>query len=159
MSKFIRSSAVIRMALTWGVGLAAVATSLLVGGVLLDVVPESVYGIRELVAVAVRALVVGGAAGALFAVVLARQERSTLFGALRRRRVAGWGFIGAAAVAGALALTSPVALPVLVLLPAVLAAGALGSGFAVGLLAVARRADARLRPGEAATRSALPPSI
>ena len=81
------------MALTWAVGLTGLATSLLVGGVLLDIVPASVYGIRELVAVAVRAFAVGGAAGALFAMVLARQERDSTFATLRRGRVAAWGFI------------------------------------------------------------------
>jgi hypothetical protein len=145
------------MALTWAVGLAGLATSLLVGGVLLDIVPASVYGIRELVAVAVRAFVVGGAAGALFAMVLARQERATTFGALRRGRVAAWGFVAGAGVASALTLAAPGVLPATVLLASVLSAGTLGAGAAVGVLALARRADARLRRAEGGERSSLPP--
>lgn len=145
------------MALTWAVGLTALATSLLVGGVLLGIVPESVYGIRELVAVAVRAFAVGGAAGAGFAMVLARHERTSVFGALRRGRVAAWGFVGAAGVAGALMLAAPVALPTAVLLSAVFGAGLLGSGAAVGMLTFARRADAQLHQGTGAP-SSLPPA-
>ena len=155
----IRARGILGMALTWAVGLAGLATSLLVGGVLLNIVPASVYGIRELVAVAVRALVVGGAAGALFAMVLARQERATVFGALRRGRVAAWGFVAAAGVASALTLSAPGMLPAMILVPAVLIAGTLGAGAAVGILAVARRAGARLRPSDDAGRGFLPPAI
>lgn len=159
MKKPVPARGILGMALTWAVGLTGLATSLLVGGVLLDVVPASVYGIRELVAVAVRAFAVGGAAGALFAFVLARQERTTVFRALRRGRVAAWGFVGAAGVAAGLALTAPAVLPALVLVPAVIVAGALGSGAAVGVLEFARRADARLRPIGDAKHSELPPAI
>jgi hypothetical protein len=152
-----RARGILGMALTWAVGLAALATSLLVGGVLLDIVPASVYGIRELVAVGVRAFAVGGAAGALFAMVLARQERASAFGALRRGRVAVWGFVGAAGVASALVIAAPAALPAMVLVPAVLIAGTLGAGAAVGVLALARRGDARLhRASEAADQTSLP---
>lgn len=145
------------MALTWGVGLAGVATSLLVGGVLLDIVPASVYGIRELVAVAVRAWVVGGAAGALFAMVLARKERATTLSALRRGRVATWGFVACAGIASALLLTAPVVLPVVVLVPSILLAGTLGAGAAVGAVGLARRGDPVLRSGEDAEQRSLPP--
>ncbi len=147
-----RARGILGMALTWGVGLAGVATSLLVGGVLLDIVPASVYGIRELVAVAVRALVVGGAAGALFAMVMARKERATTLTALRRGRVATWGFLATAGIASALMLTAPVVLPVVVLVPSILLAGA-----AVGVLGVARRGDPLLRSGEESEQSSLPP--
>jgi hypothetical protein len=151
-----RARGILGMALTWAVGLTGLATSLLVGGVLLDIVPASVYGIRELVAVAVRAFVVGGAAGALYAMVLARHERATTFGALRRGRVAAWGFVAAAGVASALTLAASGVLPAMILIPAVLIAGTLGAGAAVGVLVLARRADARLRPGEDGGRSSLP---
>lgn len=157
MVSSVRARGIFGMALTWAVGLAGLATSLLVGGVLLDIVPASVYGIRELVAVAVRAFVVGGAAGALFAMVLARQERATTFGALRRGRVAAWGFVAGAGVASALTLAAPGVLPATVLLASVLSAGTLGAGAAVGVLALARRADARLRRAEGGERSSLPP--
>lgn len=155
----VRARGILGMALTWAVGLAGLATSLLVGGVLLDIVPASVYGIRELAAVAVRAFAVGGAAGALFAMVLARQESGTALRAIRRGRVAAWGFVGAASVASALAIAAPGVLPALVLVPAVLVAGGLGAGAAVSALALARRADARLRAGEDAGHEALPPAI
>lgn len=48
MNSPVRARGILGMVLAWGVGLAGLATSLLVGGVLLEVVPSSVYGIREL---------------------------------------------------------------------------------------------------------------
>ena len=159
MERSTRARGILGMALTWAVGLAGLSTALLAGGVALGIVPASVYGIRELVAVGVRAFAVGGAAGALFALVLARQERARTFDALRRGRVGAWGFLGAAGAAGALAIGMPGALPVTVLLPAVLLAGTLGAGAAVGMLALARRADARLRrASEDADPNFLPPT-
>lgn len=155
----VRARGILGMALTWAVGLAGLSTALLIGGVVLGIVPSSVYGIRELAAVAVRAFAVGGAAGALFAITLARQERARAFAALRRSRVGAWGFVAAAGVATALTIGMPGALPVTVLLPAVLLAGTLGAGAAVGILMLARRADARLRRGsEDADPNALPPA-
>jgi hypothetical protein len=159
MTAAARARGVLGIALTWAVGLAGLSTALLVGGVMLGIVPASLYGIRELVAVAVRAFAVGGGAGALFALVLARQERARTLGALRRGRVGAWGFVGAAGAAAALTLGMPGALPVTILLPAILLAGTLGAGAAVGMLAVARRADAQLRRGsEDADSILLPPS-
>lgn len=155
----MRARGILGMAVAWGVGLAGLATSLLVGGVLLDVVPSSVYGIRELVAVAVRGLAVGGAAGALFAIVLSRQERKTTFGSLRRGRVAAWGFVAAAGIAAAVTLAAPAVLPALVMVPAILLAGALGAGASVSMLTLARRADAKLRAIDAVPPSSLPPAI
>jgi hypothetical protein len=147
------------MAITWAVGLAGLATALLVGGVVLDVVPSSVFGIRELAAVAVRAFAVGGGAGALFAMVLSRQERAQTFGALHRGRVGTWGFVAAAGVATALAIGMPGALPAAVLIPSILLAGTLGAGAAVGILALARRADTRrMRGNEDAGPDSLPPA-
>lgn len=154
-----RARGILGMALTWAVGLAGLSTALLVGGVVLDIVPASVYGIRELAAVAVRAFAVGGAAGALFAVVLARQERTRAFGALHRGRVGTWGFVSAAGVATALAIGMPGALPATVLIPAILLAGTLGAGAAVGILALARRGDKQLHRGiEDAGPDSLPPA-
>lgn len=147
------------MAFTWAVGLAGLATALLVGGVVLDVVPSSVFGIRELAAVAVRAFAVGGGAGALFAVVLSRQEGAHTLGALRSGRVGTWGFVAAAGVATALAIGMPGALPATVLIPSILLAGTLGAGAAVGILALARRADKQLgRGNEDAGPDSLPPA-
>jgi hypothetical protein len=156
----VRARGILGMALAWALGLTALATSLLVGGVLLDIVPASVYGIRELVAVAVRAFVVGGAAGAIFAMILTRQERASAFGELRRGRVAAWGFVGAAGAASALFIAAPAALPAMIVGSAILIAGALGAGSAVGVLALARRADARLHgASEGVDQSSLPPRI
>jgi hypothetical protein len=95
----------------------------------------------------------------VFALVMARQERATTFGALRRGRIAAWGFLGTAGVGLALTLAAPVVLPALVLVPAVLLAGTLGAGTAVGALGLARRADAQLRAGTSETRPPLPPAI
>ena len=115
------------MALTWGVGLAGLSTALLIGGVVLGIVPASLYGIRELVALAIRGFAVGGGAGALFALVLARQERAHTFDALRRGRVGAWGFLSAAAAAALLSIGMPGALPVTILLSAIILAGTLGA--------------------------------
>jgi hypothetical protein len=46
----VRARGILGMALTWAVGLAGLSTALLVGGVVLGIVPSSVYGIRELAA-------------------------------------------------------------------------------------------------------------
>jgi hypothetical protein len=154
-----RARGILGMALTWAVGLAGLATALLVGGVVLDIVPSSVFGIRELAAVAVRAFAVGGGTGALFAMVLARQERAHTLGALHSGRVGTWGFVAAAGMATALAIGMPGALPASVLIPAIFLAGALGAGTAVGILALARRADKQLRRGnEDAGPDSLPPA-
>ena len=58
----LRARGLVRTALTWAVGLSILATTILVTGVTLGFVPASVFGIRELVAVAIRTFVAGGAA-------------------------------------------------------------------------------------------------
>jgi hypothetical protein len=145
MMSAARARGILGMALTWGVGLAGLSTALLVGGVMLGVVPSSVYGIRELVAVAIRALAVGGGAGALFALVLARQERAHSFDALTSRRLGTWGFLAGAGAAAVLAIGMPGSLPLAVLISATLVAGALGAGAGVGVLAIARHGVAQVR--------------
>lgn len=156
MTATARARGILGVALTWAVGLVALSTTLLVGGVVLGIVPATVFGIRELVAVAIRAFAVGGGAGALFAMVLARQERGRTFDALRRGRVGAWGFIAAAGAAAALTLGMPESLPVMVLIPAILLAGTVGAGGAIGMLGLARRADTQLRRGSDDADSSFP---
>jgi hypothetical protein len=153
-----RARGILGMAITWGVGLAGLATTLLVGGVMLGAVPGSIFGIRELVAVAARAFVVGGGAGALFALVVARQSRARDFDALRLRSFGAWGFTAAAGAAAVLAIGMPGSLPAAILIPSILLAGTLGAGAAAAMLLVARRGVKQVRGWREDTHSSfLPP--
>ena len=64
------------MALTWGVGLAALSTGTLALGLATGLVPAEIFGARELVAVATRGLLAGGVAGGGFGWLLARRSLS-----------------------------------------------------------------------------------
>jgi hypothetical protein len=88
-------------------------------------VPSSIFGARELVAVAVRGFAAGAVAGGIFGWLLSKREQGSALSALSVRRVAAWGFVAAAAV------------------PTIMA-GAGGSLLAIGTLRVARRAGAKL---------------
>jgi hypothetical protein len=133
------------MALTWGVGLAALATGTLALGLATGLVPAEIFGARELVAVATRGLLAGGVAGGGFGWLLARRERGDSLATLSTRRVAGWGFLAAATLPPlmALAATGPV-LPVGVLVASTLGFGGIGSLLSTATLGIARRDMARL---------------
>jgi MFS family permease len=135
----VRARGILGMALIWAIGLSTFATTLLIGGVLLGLVPSSLYGIRELVAVAVRAFAFGVGVGALFAVLLSWRERGKGLSALTGRQVGALGFVAGAALGAALALAGPVVLPAAVLVAAIGGWGLIGAGLSVGLLKVARR--------------------
>ena len=134
-----RARGVLGMALIWATGLSALATTLLIGGVLLGLVPSSLYGIRELVALAVRAFAFGAGVGALFALLLSWRERGKGLSALTGRRVGALGFVAGAALGAALVLAAPVVLPAAVLVAAIAGWGLIGAGLSVGMLKVARR--------------------
>ncbi|MFI5230978.1 MAG: hypothetical protein ACHQSE_00575 [Gemmatimonadales bacterium] len=152
-----RARGILGMAITWGVGLAGFATTLLVGGVMLGVVPGSIFGIRELVAVAARAFIVGGGAGALFALVVARRARADNFDTLRLRSFGAWGFTAAAGAAAMLAIGMPGSLPATILIPSILLAGTLGAGAAAGMLVIARRGVKQVREWREDSNTYLPP--
>lgn len=102
-------------------------------------VPATIFGIRELVALAVRTFVAGGVMGALFALAVARWDSGRQIGELRYGRFASWGFLGGAAIVGALGLMAPGLLPAGVLLAGAAGLGAIAAGFSVTTLAFVRR--------------------
>jgi hypothetical protein len=157
----LRSRGVLRTAMTWALGLSALATTLLIVGVELGFVPATVFGIRELVALAARAFVAGGVMGALFALSVARQERGRSLTELSYGRFGASGFIGGAVLGVALGLATPGVLPIGVLVASVIGLGLIGTGFSVATLALARRAEEPVggQRLENAAQPALPPVI
>jgi len=142
------------IATMWGVALATLATGSLALGLATGLVPPSVFGARELVAVAVRGLLAGGVAGGLFAWLLAQRERGHSLATLSTRRVALWGFVAAGSlpVILALAAVGPV-LPLGVLVAGTAGFGGIGSLLSTATLRMARRAEARLdKPDEGLSR-------
>ncbi len=133
------------IAVTWGIALSTLATGSLALGLATGLVPSSIFGARELVAVAVRGLLVGGVAGGLFAWLLARRERGHSLATLSTRRVALWGFVAAGSLPALLALaaTGPT-LPLGVLVAGTVGFGGIGSLLGTTTLRIARRAEARL---------------
>ncbi len=134
------------MALTWGVGLAALATGSLAFGLATGLVPSEFFGARELVAVAGRGLLAGGVAGALFGWLLARRERGHSLASLSTRRFAVWGFVATATIPTILALMATGPVPSLgVLVAGTVGLGSIGSLLGITTLGIARRATARLK--------------
>lgn len=140
-----RFRGIIGMAITWGLALSTLATGSLALGLATGLVPSSIFGARELVALAVRGLVAGGVAGGLFAWLLARWDGGHSLATLPTRRVAFWGFVAAGSlpILLALAATGP-ALPLGVLVASTAGFGVLGSVLSTATLRIARRAEARL---------------
>ena len=152
---------VLRTAITWAVGLSALATTLLIGGVELGLVPAAVFGIREMVALAARTFVAGGVMGAVFALSVARRERGRSLMELSYGRFGTSGFVGGTVLGVALGLATPGVLPLGVLVAGVIGLGLVGMGFSVATLALARRAAGlpvgrRLQSGG---QPPLPPAI
>jgi hypothetical protein len=142
------------------VALSVLATGTLALGLATGLVPESVFGARELVALAVRGLVVGGVAGGLFAWLLARRERGHSLASLSPRRVALWGFVGAGSlpVIMALAATGP-ALPLGVLVAGTAGFGAIGSLLSTATLRMARRSQLTEAGGDRLLDAAAQPAL
>ena len=128
-------------ALTWGVALSALATGSLALGLATGLAPTSIFGARELVAVAVRGLLLGG----VFGWLLTRRARGQSLAGLSPRRVAVWGFIAGASVAPILALAAPgPVLPLGLLVASAAGYGGLGALLSTATLRIARRAQAKL---------------
>lgn len=139
-----RLRGMVGLALTWGVGLAALATGALALGLATGLVPSGIFGARELVAVAARGLLVGGVAGGLFGWLLSRRERGHSLATLSTRRVAVWGFVaGSFPTILAMTAAAPV-LPIGVLVAGAIGFGGIGSLLSATTLGIARRAPARL---------------
>lgn len=140
-----RSRGIIGLAVTWGVALSAFATSTLAVGVASGLVPGSIFGPREFIAVAIRGLIAGAVTGSLFGWLLSSRERGQNLSTLSRGRVALWSFLAAGAVPVLLALAAGgPALPLVVVAAGALGAGVGGSFFGLGLLSLARREPSRL---------------
>jgi hypothetical protein len=127
------------MAATWGVALMLFSTTLLIVGVLSGFVPSSIFGIRELVSLALRSLIVGGMLGAIFAVAVSRTGRHASFDTLTIGQVARWGFLGAVGIPLFLTLALGVFLPLAVIVAGSLGFGLLGAAMGVATLRIARR--------------------
>lgn len=161
MLSALQARGVLRTATSWAVGLSALASTLLIGGVLLGVVPSEVFGLRELVALAARAFVAGGVMGALFALSVARRNHGREFAEMGYWRFGGSGFVGGAALGIGVILGAPGVLPLSVAVAGALGFGLIGTGFSVATLALARRAG-RLPIGQrldSTTQPQLPPVI
>jgi hypothetical protein len=128
----------------WGVAFSTLATTLLLGGLAGGVIPSIVFGPRDVVSVAIRAFVVGGLAGMVFAAALASAERQRTLANLSIKRVALWGFLGAAGVPSILAVAMGAMglLPLGVLASSVAAFGAIGGALSIATVRIARRAPA-----------------
>ena len=128
----------------WGVAFSTLATTLLLGGLAGGVIPSIVFGPREVVSVATRAFVVGGLAGMVFAAALASAERQRTVANLSIKRVALWGFLGAACVPAIFAVATGAMglLPLGLLASGVAGFGAIGGALSIATVRIARRAPA-----------------
>jgi hypothetical protein len=79
---------VLRISLTAGAVLSALATGALALGLATGLVPSSIFGARELVAVAIRGFVAGVGAGALFSWFVVRGEHGRTFRSASWQRAA-----------------------------------------------------------------------
>lgn len=146
-----RLRGILGMAATWAIGLSTIATTFFLGGLAVGAIPSDTFGVAQVVDVASRALLVGGVAGALFALGLARTGRHTAFSELTSRTVGLWGFLGGAAIPLVLfsVLGAGALQHVAVRVAGVRGYGLVGVGFGIGVLRLARRTP----------RPALEPSV
>lgn len=131
------------IAVTWGLGVSVLATTILLGGLATGLIPGGVFGPRQVVTVAVRNFVAGAVAGVLFGMMLASAERRRTVATLSMRRVAGWGFLGVAIPTGIIAVIANAAVPMSI---GVIGAGLLGSGVLGAALSTATLKLARRSP-------------
>jgi hypothetical protein len=158
MDESHRYRGLVRTSLTAGVVLSALATGALALGLATGVVPESIFGARELIAVAIRGFGAGALAGGLFSLLVRRGERGQTLSSLSASRVALWGGLagGSVPLLAALTATGPV-LPIGVLAAGTVLLGIGGGALSAGMLRVAQRVPAQLRAPDAdADRLLLP---
>ena len=147
-----RIRAVAGIAVTWGVAFAALGTTVFLGGLAFKVLPPELGGVGLLVPIVIRTFIGGAVAGTFFATVFARAERNRTLATLSARRVALWGFIGAAVPAViTLGLAGGRLIPVGVMGAACLAYGLIGASISTVMVKIARRA-----PAPTIVESALP---
>jgi hypothetical protein len=150
-ARVIRSMTILRrlrgavgVGVVWGVAFSTLATALLLGGIVSGVIPSIVFGPRDVISVAIRAFVVGGLAGMVFAAALASAERQRTLANLSIKRAALWGFLGAACVPAILAVATGAMglLPVGVIASGVAVFGVIGGALSIATVRIARRAPA-----------------
>ena len=157
MSETRQYRGLVRTSLTAGAVLAALATGSLALGLAAGVVPESVFGARELVALAVRGFIVGAVTGALFSAFIRRGAREQTLSTLTASRVALWGGLASASVPilTALMSTGPV-LPIGILAASTALFGFGGAAVSAGMLRMAQRAPERISGPDAKADRLLP---
>lgn len=140
-----RLRGILGIATTWGVAFSVIGTTLVVSGVVTGLLPASIFGPRQVVAVAIENFLMGGLAGTLFSLFFASGERRQTLETLSMPRVALWGFLGVGVPTAALVLGASVLYGRMSLLAAPLGvamAGAMGSAMSVATIKLARRAPA-----------------
>ncbi|HXT16198.1 MAG TPA: hypothetical protein VN706_11250 [Gemmatimonadaceae bacterium] len=148
MGETRRYRGLVRISLTAGVALSAVAVSFFVVGLASGLVPASVFGPREVVAIAVRAFCAGVVAGGLFSAFAMRGGRGHTLATLSTWRVALWGALATGSIPLLQALGGMGSVPLSVLAAATALAG-IGGGVASALmLRLARRSTQRLAEAE-----------
>jgi len=148
MPIFRRLRGALGVALTWGAAFSTLAITILLGGLAVGLVPSAIFGPREIVEVAIRAFLAGGLAGTLFASVLAGAERRRTLSGLSLKRVALWGFLGAACIPGVFALAMGATSVVSggLLLSGTALYGAIGSVLSTATVRMAQRLPAPAEP-------------
>lgn len=145
MTMLRRLRGALGMAVAWGTLFATLSATFLGVVVGFDLIPAGILTPGLATAAIVRAFVLGGIGGLVFALALSRGERQSSVSTLSVRRVAVWGFVAGAAAFSAIALGlgfTHIAQLARWLLPAVGLYGVLGTAASVGILRIARRAPA-----------------
>jgi hypothetical protein len=144
MDETRRYRGLVRTSLTAGIVMSAIATGALVIGSVTGLVPSSIFGVRELMAVAIRGFGAGAVAGGLFAWFISRGARGEVLSAISSRRVALWGGLATGSVFLLAGLAAPGIVPITVLGTAIALAGVGGGAVSAGMLRLARRAPQQL---------------
>ena len=156
MDEAHRYRGLVRTSFTAGTVMSAIATGALAIGLVTGLVPSSIFGVRELIAVAIRGFVAGAVAGGLFAWFVARGTRGQGLSALSTGRVALWGGLATGSVFLLAGLAAPGIVPISVLATAVAIAGVGGSVVSAGMLRLAHRAPQQLKEPDASADRLLP---
>jgi hypothetical protein len=136
--------------------MSAIAVGALAIGLATGFVPSAIFGVRELIAVAIRGFGVGAVAGGLFYGFIARRARGQVLSALSSGRVALWGGLATGSVFLLAGLAAPGILPISVFATAVVLAGVGGSVVSAGMLRLARRAPEQPRELDGSADHLLP---
>lgn len=156
MDEAHRYRGLVRTSLTAGTVMSAIATGALAIGLATGMVPSSIVGVRELIAVAIRGFGAGALAGGLFSWFVARGARGKVLSGLSSWRIALWGGVATGSVFLLGGLAAPRIVPVGVLATAVAVAGVGGSLVSAAMLRLARRAPQPLKELDGSADRLLP---